>query len=527
MRQDSELHKRAIAAQLAEHLGGPAHAIQAFQELVVEQADELGLDDLRGDLEKVSEAAAALTELLERLIEGGLESSDVSDTEVQAKIRHDLRTPLNAIIGYSEMIAEELTEATQDGIRRDIAVILAEAQVLLSLIDEIVDFSRPADATAAHPAAVQARSLALELEASVGKEAKRDETPPGRILVIDDVASNRDLLRRRLESAGHEVILAGSGGEALDALGGAGGSAGEVDLILLDILMPDINGIELLSRLKVHATWQRIPVVMVSGLKETDAVIRCIEAGADDYLTKPFDPVILRARVNASLDRKRWADRERRYLGRIEQEKERNDALLHAILPRQVVLRLNRGEEVIADWFEATTILFADLVGFTPVAARMAPDRLVRRLDLIFRAFDGLAKAHGVEKIKTIGDAYMAAAGVPDAVADHADRALNLANAMLCELERVDDDATPFQIRIGIHSGPVVAGLLGQHRFVYDVWGETVNVASRLESACPPSHMLISEATRQALTGDWSFQQPQQVALKGVGEITAYVVPPY
>lgn len=520
MAQDSELRERAIAAHLAQQLGGPAKAILAYQDLVVEQARELGLNDLLPDLEKVSVAAGNLNRVLEQLIETGLERERSLDVGFEAAIRHELRTPLNAIIGYSEMIAEELSDLPHDALKSDIAVILSESAELLELVDAIVDFSRPDKTQSALLTAAQARSVAIGLETAVAEH--QDEMPdsgPGTILVIDDVASNRDLLSRRLVRDGHQVVLAESGTEALERLAEC-----HVDVVLLDILMPDMNGIELLTRIKRREAWRRIPVIMISGLKETDAVIRCIEAGADDFLTKPFNPVLLRARITACLQKKRWADREQRYLQRIEFEKDRADALLHAILPGQVVKRLNNGEEVIADWFESATILFADLVGFTPVAARMPADQLVRRLDKIFRAFDGLAEELSVEKIKTIGDAYMAAAGIPEPVDDHAERVLKLGQAMLATLDRVDLDEVPFRIRIGIHTGPVIAGLLGRHRFVYDVWGETVNIASRLESHCLPGHIQISEATRAALTQDWPVEPRGSLDLKGIGKVSAYLV---
>ncbi len=347
----------------------------------------------------------------------------------------------------------------------------------------------------------------------------RPSANPEEILVVDDVASNRDLLARRLERDDHVVLLAASGVEALDLL-----DQTAVDLVLLDVLMPDLNGIEVLSRLKADPRHARIPVIMISGLKETDAVIRCIEAGADDYLTKPFNPVLLRARVNACVERKRWADREARYLRRIEVERDRADALLHAVLPAPVVARLTNGERVIADRYESVSILFADLVGFTPVAARTSPGDLVRRLDGIFRAFDGLAESHGVEKIKTIGDAYMAASGVPDICSDHADRIMRLAWEMLGTMATCDPDTEPFALRIGIHSGPVVAGLIGDRRFVYDVWGETVNIASRLESHGAPGAIQISQATFGLLTDRWDTAPAGAVDLKGVGAMPAWRV---
>ena len=524
---EEELRKRALAAYVAQDLGSPARDILGFLDLAVEQARELGLDDLLEYFESISQAAGMLNRLLDRVIEAGPEvvaggaAGEVVGSDLSAKLRHDLRTPLNAIIGYSEMIAEELAEQPHEALKSDVAVIRAEAGVLLERIDAIIDFSlaEAASESAAHTAEDVAHSLAAMANGE-GAEAARQV---GRILVVDDISSNRDLLSRRLTRDGHTVLLAQSGAEALDCL-----TSVDMDVILLDVLMPDMNGIEVLSKLKANPDWARIPVIMISGLTEMDAVIRCIAAGADDYLAKPFNHVLLQACLKACLERKRWADRERQYQRRIEAEKERADALLHAILPGQVVARLNGGETVIADRFDSVTILFADLVGFTPVAAQTSPVELVQRLDCIFGEFDRLASRHGVEKIKTIGDAYMAAAGVPEPSDDHAERTVALGRAMLAAVTRADPEDRPFEIRIGIHTGPVVAGLLGQYRFVYDVWGETVNIASRLEAHGLPGRIQLSQATLDALNQGGAQALPVtprgQVALKGIGGIEAYLL---
>ena len=524
---EEELRKRALAAYVAQDLGSPARDILGFLDLAVEQARELGLDDLLEYFESISQAAGMLNRLLDRVIEAGPEvvgegvAGETVGGDLSAKLRHDLRTPLNAIIGYSEMIAEELAEQPHEALKSDVAVIRAEAGVLLERIDAIVDFSlaEAASESAAHTAEDVAHSLAAMANGEAAEAARQ----VGRILVVDDIASNRDLLSRRLTRDGHTVLLAESGAEALDCL-----AAVDMDVILLDVLMPDMNGIEVLSKLKANPDWGRIPVIMISGLTEMDAVIRCIAAGADDYLAKPFNHVLLQARLKACLERKRWADRERQYQRRIEAEKERADALLHAILPGQVVARLNGGETVIADRFDSVTILFADLVGFTPVAAQTSPVELVQRLDCIFGEFDRLASRHGVEKIKTIGDAYMAAAGVPEPSDDHAERTVALGQAMLAAVTQADPEERPFEIRIGIHTGPVVAGLLGQYRFVYDVWGETVNIASRLEAHGLPGRIQLSQATLDALSLGGSQPPPVtprgQVALKGIGGIEAYLL---
>ena len=164
-------------------------------------------------------------------------------------------------------------------------------------------------------------------------------------------------------------------------------------MILLDLLMPDLNGFQVLERLKADERLHDIPVIMISGLQERDSVIRCIEAGAEDYLSKPFNPVLLRARISACLERKRWRDRERRYLERIELEKAKHEALLRNILPGEIVTRLSGGEVVIADRVEEATILFADLVGFTAAASRVTPAILVSNLNRIFSAFDDLCRS--------------------------------------------------------------------------------------------------------------------------------------
>jgi adenylate cyclase len=186
---------------------------------------------------------------------------------------------------------------------------------------------------------------------------------------------------------------------------------------------------------------------------------------------------------------------------------------------------LNNGEVVIADRVEEATILFADLVGFTAASSRVTPAVLVNNLNRIFSAFDELCRQLQIEKIKTIGDAYMAAAGVPLPRADHAEVMADFALAMLAALERVNAAAeVPFQMRIGIHTGPVVAGVIGTHRFIYDVWGDTVNVASRLEAYGMPGRIHVSERTRRALEHRYEFEARDELSIKGMGPIRTFLL---
>ena len=518
MTVENAFQRHAIAAHVAQQLAGPARAISGFQELLIEQVQNLGLLHMTPDLERVGAAAGQLNDLIDSLINGKADYPNRTGVEIEAKLRHDLRTPLNAIIGYSEMILEEAEELHEHALEEDVRVMLAAAADLLAHVDAIAGLSQARDIEQRTTDRAEIDAAGLERALiKTGHDTRSGRG--GRILVVDDISSNRDLLSRRLQRDGHQVVTAESGLSALARL-----AEHDFDLVLLDILMPDMNGIEVLSRLKAERRWRQIPVIMISGLNEVDAVVRCIEAGADDYLPKPFNPVLLRARINSSLEKKRWLDREHQYLRRIEAEKQRTDSLLHAILPGQIVARLQGGEEIIADRFDAVTVLFADIVGFSPIAARLPASDLIKRLDELFSMFDVLAEKHSVEKIKTIGDAYMAACGVPEPVADHADRIVALGKSMLDSLKPMAWGSDSFRIRVGVHTGPVVAGLIGRHRCLYDVWGETVNIASRLEFQGVADRMHISEATKRALRAFWELEPPCFVELKGVGTMETYLV---
>ncbi len=517
---DRAFERRARLAVVWQDLITPVRAIVGYQEIIIEQARKLGLDEVAPYLDKVLVSAGLLGALVDGLLDPPVGApADDALAGMQAKLRHDLRTPLNAIIGYSEMAIEDLAGATTaEGLRLDIDRLLAEARNLLGRIDAIVDLSRAQSATAADDGGAEMVVAGLLRTLRADSDTSRT-TEVGRILVVDDNESNRDLLQRRLVHEGHDVVSVESGQKALDIL-----AAENFDLILLDLLMPDMNGIEVLERLKGDERFHGIPVVMISGLSETEAVIRCIEAGAEDYLPKPFNLVLLRARINACLERKRWREREREYLSRLQAEKDRSEALLRNILPDPIVRRLNAGETTIADGFAEVSILFADLVGFTPVAARMTPEHLVAKLNRIFTGFDHLALRLGIEKIKTIGDAYMAVTGLPEPRADHAEAMAHFAVGMLEVLseENTTDSATPFKLRIGIHSGPVVAGVIGRHKFIYDVWGDTVNVASRMESSGSPDRIHISDTTHRALGDRFHVEPRGLIELKGRGSAHSY-----
>jgi adenylate cyclase len=210
----------------------------------------------------------------------------------------------------------------------------------------------------------------------------------------------------------------------------------------------------------------------------------------------------------------------------LEDERARSQALLLNILPQQIIDRLEAGEETIADRFPELTVLFSDIVGFTETSSDMPPDQLVSELNGLFSEFDELCGRTGVEKIKTIGDAYMAVAGLPDTRSDHVAAIAELALRM--RQETLGRATTPgWRIRIGIHTGPAVAGVIGKKKFVYDVWGDTVNVASRLETSAEPGRIHVSEPVADALRGSFDTEPRGTVELKGKGPIsTHYLIGP-
>lgn len=204
-------------------------------------------------------------------------------------------------------------------------------------------------------------------------------------------------------------------------------------------------------------------------------------------------------------------------------ERNRSDRLLHAILPQRVASELRDGDHTIAQRHPEVTVLFADLAGFTPWAARQDPAEVVAFLDRIFSRFDHLVAAAGVEKIKTIGDAYMVVAGAPEERADHAPVMAGLALAFLDEVRAIrEETGLPLDLRIGLHSGPVIAGVIGTVRFAYDIWGDTVNVASRMESHGEPGRIQVSDETRRCLEAGFRFEPRGEVEVKGRGPMRTW-----
>jgi len=214
-----------------------------------------------------------------------------------------------------------------------------------------------------------------------------------------------------------------------------------------------------------------------------------------------------------------------RALAELGVEREKSERLLLNVLPESVAGRLKESDEVIADGFEAATVLFADIVGFTPLAQELEPADTVALLDRVFARWDALAAHHGLEKIKTIGDAYMVAGGVPTPRDDHAEAVAEMALAMGAEVERCAiESGIGLEVRIGIDSGPVVAGVIGRSKFSYDLWGDTVNTASRMEHHGLAGEIQVTERVYERLQGRYDFRPRGTIEVKGKGSMTTYLL---
>ena len=333
--------------------------------------------------------------------------------------------------------------------------------------------------------------------------------PAGTILIADDNRVNRLLLARGLEQEGHRIVFAEHGGEALDLL-----RQQPFDLMLLDVLMPELDGYEVLAKLKDDPHLRDIPVIVTSALDETDSVVRCLEMGAEDYLTKPVNPVLLNARINASLEKKRLRDQQRELISKFATKEVADDLL-------------TSGFELGGQYVEASA-MFCDIRSFTTISESREPAETIELLnDYYLLMMDAITGEGGIVN-QMVGDGLMSIFGAPVPREDHRQAAV-LAARQMVELIRLFNEEQAargkiqIQIGIGIASGRVVAGYTGTHdRATYTCVGDTVNVAARLEAHTKEvgRPILIDENTRQGIDDGIAVEAQGEVLMKGKTEPT-------
>ncbi len=473
---------------------------------------------LIADLERIHLAGRRLLVVINDLFDPIKSAAYKSDP---ALVHHEVRTPLNQIIGYAEMLQEEAQEQGAGAFVDDAGKILDASRKLLKLVMENFGESISALGIAENPPATLSTTF-LRHDEIVPSSSARTTIQAGSgdlggsILIVDDDEGNRAMLSRRLQRLGFQTTVAEDGRSALEKLKG-----GQFDLMLLDIQMPELNGYQVLERLKADSALRNIPVIVLSASDEIEKVARCIEMGAEDYLPKPFDPVLLQARIGASLEKKRLRDREVSHLRQIQEEKKRSDDLLHIILPHDVAQELKTTQEVKPRRFENVGVLFCDIVSFTAWCDNHAPHEVLTHLQSLVEAFERISFDCGLEKIKTIGDSFMATAGL---LAPAVNPALDCIRCGLTMIAKAKELPPHWQVRVGVHAGPVMAGVVGRRKYQYDVWGDTVNTAARLEHAAQPGSICVTSDIWQLLTAHCNGVRQGNVEIKGKGTLDLYRV---
>jgi adenylate cyclase len=493
------------------NLRTPINHILGYGEMLMEDAEDQGREEFLPDLRRILEDG----KLALAVINGALTPATNEVYEPQIRDMSDaLLSPVTQILEIIKRIEPGLVSG-------DVVKIRTAAQKLLSMAAELLAPGAPAANHEAPPKPPEPEILVvpIPLELKPAPALVSDKLKPSsqaHLLVVDDNETNRDVLSRRLEREGFRVSSAENGRRALEMV-----RATSFDLVLLDIMMPEIDGYQVLSQMKADPHLHDIPVIMISALDEIQSVVRCIETGAEDYLNKPFDPVLLRARIGASLEKKRLRDEQKRKTAELEKaieeaesQRRESESLLRNILPAQIAEELRSRGQVEPRYFEDVTILFSDFVGFTHATENLAAEDLVTLLHTYFTAFDRIVGRYGLEKLKTIGDSYMLAGGLPERNPSHPVDAVMAAFEMVRAVEELSTEEAPWRVRIGIHTGPVIAGVVGIKKFAFDVWGESVNFSSRMESSSAPNCINMSARTYSRVKDFFKCEARGQVTTK-------------
>jgi adenylate cyclase len=345
------------------------------------------------------------------------------------------------------------------------------------------------------------------------------------ILVVDDQAANVLLLERMLRGAGYTSVSSTMDSQRVCELH----RQNRYSLILLDLQMPAMDGFQVMEGLKEIETDSYLPVLVITA--QPDHKLRALQAGAKDFVSKPFDLAEVLMRVHNMLEVRLLHVETKKLYDRVAAEQKVSERLLLNVLPRAIVERLkarpevtaNGLPEIIADGYAEATILFAGLHDFSRLTERMAAADVVTLLNKIYSGFDAIVQKLSLEKIKIIGESYMIAAGVPVPRADHAEAIAEAALALQQEIARYDAmNEETFSLRIGINTGPVVAGVIGRTKFSYDVWGETVNTAWHMETYGAPGHIQVNETTYARLCEKYLFEDRGEFFVKDKGELRTY-----
>jgi adenylate cyclase len=509
---DPERLRQAVLAHVRHELRTPINAIIGYSEMLLEDAEEAGDREAAGDLRRIGEAGHTLLETVTAL----LHPDRVGDRELDsfgAQVRADLRDPTTAIVGYAELLIETSRETGDDRRVPDLERILSASRKLLELSSDIVSVATAGEAAGdgAAPSAAMARDVLSKLRPL--KARPEGEDAAGRLLVVDDNAMNRDLLSRQLARRGFTVAVAVDGIDALERL-----EEQEFDLVLLDLIMPRMDGVETLRRIKRDDRLSRTPVIMISSLDEIDSVVRCLEIGAQDYLTKPFHPTLLEVRIRAALASYAAGEREAFYEAQLELFDTTTRQLMRSLFPDAVAEALRSGAGDGIDVHGEAVVLACHFERHASARGRLDPDRRVTWIRDFIAPLETAAAAHGLELLIRDPHIYMLGASVEAAAA--------VVHAAFDAIERhgaqAQDEATP--LRFGLHIGAAMGARVSGDRVFYHFWGEAVALAVALEAAAAPGTVHLSPAAAAVLRDHFPLVSRGVVEVGASGQMKTYAL---
>jgi adenylate cyclase len=529
---------------LRHELRTPINHVIGYSELLLEVAEEQGHPDLLADLGKIRAAGAELGALVNESLDAARLQTSLPDT---TSLSRDLRTPLNTIVGYSELLEEEAEEGGYVDLLPDLQRIRAAGRDLLRQVHALLDLAEELgdDPTQQQDDRLASSAPGAMLGAAVRPPASHltPACPDGQValtaklLVVDDDEANRDMLSRRLERLGYQVALAENGRTALSMI-----AEEPFDLILLDIVMPELDGYEVLLRLKADETQRHVPVIVLSASDELDTAVRCIELGAEDYLPKPIDAVLLRARIGACLEKKYLHDQEQRHLETIEgmaaelaewnrtleQRVAEQTAQLDQVGRLKQFLPARLAEAIIATGDESLleshrrqiAIVFCDLRGFTPFSEAAEPEEVMEVLAEFHAAMGELISHHEGTVEHFAGDGLMVVFNDPFPCPDPERRAVRMAVEMRARMAELGHAwlRRGFEVGfgVGISLGYATLGQIGfEGRFHYAAIGNIVNLAARLCGEAKDSQILTSRRVGLAVDEIAEVASVGSLALKG------------
>jgi adenylate cyclase len=499
---DAAQLRRATLASLRHELRTPLTAVVGYSEMLLEDARPEQAPPLR----EILAAGRRVLSLLDEFLRPGTAGEEITDedvAEMRRRIRKELPEPVGQLVAVAKGTLASAQAAGETQVVPDLERIAEAAgrlQTLVSIDPSLLGLDHDAPAAGDQTRDVAARVIAAFPSRVAGNGA---EALPkhGQILVVDDNEANRDLLSRQLARQGFSVSLAAHGEAALEALRGQ-----DFDLVLLDVLMPGLDGIEVLEQMQQDPTTAEVPVIMTSALDEIDGVVRCIEQGAVDYLTKPFDPVLLQARVSATLDLHRLRAQQRRARQELDEEIAWSARLIRSLVPDPLMERVREGRGTLVESHDSVTALVLTIQGVGTFAARHGAPAVGAWMAETVGALDAIVRTFPVEAYWEAGATLVASTGTvvtrPDETSALADLALRLVEegASRC------GGAEPVRVGIGIHTGPAVAGLIDSERVAFGLWGEATEVARELAWQCPEGAVQVSPAAYATLHGAFAFE---------------------